>query len=57
MFKQMYQFLQIICFFNSITKSEDRALVANLIGVRHYNDPERHLGLPNMVGRCKKASF
>ncbi|KAH1107357.1 hypothetical protein J1N35_011125 [Gossypium stocksii] len=36
---------------------EDKRLVVHELGVRCSNEPERYLGLPNMVGRRKKEAF
>ncbi|KAA3479946.1 reverse transcriptase [Gossypium australe] len=35
----------------------ERTMISNALGVQSSNDPERYLGLPNMVGRKKKLSF
>ncbi|KAA3468114.1 reverse transcriptase [Gossypium australe] len=44
-------------FFSSNTREEEKNLVTRILGVRSSNDPERYLGLPNMVGRRKKEAF
>ncbi|KAA3453178.1 reverse transcriptase [Gossypium australe] len=41
----------------SNTTTADKDLVTRILGVRYSNDPERYLGLPNMVGRKKKEAF
>lgn len=33
---------------------KDRIYLLNTLGVRYSNDPERYLGLPNLMGRSKK---
>ncbi|KAK5802153.1 hypothetical protein PVK06_029736 [Gossypium arboreum] len=44
-------------FFSTNPSEEDRKLVVNIFRVQSLNEPERYLGLPNMVGRRKKESF
>ncbi|KAG8483579.1 hypothetical protein CXB51_023543 [Gossypium anomalum] len=45
-------------FFSAQTfKKIDISLVTRVLGVRCSTDPERYLGLPNLVGRKKRASF
>ncbi|KAH1030918.1 hypothetical protein J1N35_043092 [Gossypium stocksii] len=44
-------------FFSTNTQEEDKQLVTRILEVRSSNDPERYLGLHNMVGRGKKESF
>lgn len=36
---------------------ETKAVVSNILRIRNSNNMERYLGLENMVGRNKKASF
>ncbi|KAH1130176.1 hypothetical protein J1N35_001554 [Gossypium stocksii] len=54
---QCVNFKKSTAFNSSNTSEEDRVLISCLLGVRYLNDPERYLGLPNMMGRRKKASF
>lgn len=54
---QYVNFKKSTVFFSTNTMEEDRRLVVNLMGIRSSNEPERYLGLPNMVGRRKKESF
>lgn len=44
-------------FFSSNTREEEKRVVTRILGVRSSNNPERYLGLPNMVGRRKKEAF
>ncbi|KAA3472243.1 reverse transcriptase [Gossypium australe] len=44
-------------FFSSNTTEADKDLVTRMMGVWSSNDPERYLGLPNMVGKRKKEAF
>ncbi|KAA3476816.1 reverse transcriptase [Gossypium australe] len=44
-------------FFSKNTLEEDKQMVVNLLGVCSSSEPERYLGLPNMVGRIKKEAF
>ncbi|KAA3485420.1 Pleiotropic drug resistance protein 4 [Gossypium australe] len=39
------------------TREEEKCLVTRILGVQSSNNPERYLGLPNMVGRRKKEAF
>ncbi|KAA3455054.1 reverse transcriptase [Gossypium australe] len=48
---------QCVNFDNKNTPELERNLVINILGVRSSYNPERYLGLPNMVGRRKKESF
>lgn len=50
-------FAKSTVFFSKNTLEEERQLVVNLLRVRSSDEPERYLGLPNMVGRKKKQSF
>ncbi|XP_040949964.1 uncharacterized protein [Gossypium hirsutum] len=43
--------------FSKNTSEEEKQTVVNLLGVRSSNEPERYLGLPNMVGKRKKEAF
>ncbi|KAK5774337.1 hypothetical protein PVK06_042192 [Gossypium arboreum] len=54
---QRVNFEKSTVFFSRNTEEEDRRMVVNILGVRSSNEPERYLGLPNMVGRKKKESF
>ncbi|KAA3488587.1 reverse transcriptase [Gossypium australe] len=54
---QCVNFDKSTVFFSKNTPEIDRNLVVNTLGVRCSNDPERYLGLPNMVGRKKRESF
>lgn len=44
-------------FFSSNTMESTRTHISRELGVRYSNNPEKYLGLPNMIGRQKKASF
>lgn len=44
-------------FFSSNTREEDKLEVSRVLGMRFSANPKRYLGLPNMVGRNKRASF
>ncbi|KAA3487167.1 reverse transcriptase [Gossypium australe] len=44
-------------FFSTNTQEGGKAVIYRVLGVRSSNNPERYLGLPNMVGRKKKMSF
>lgn len=54
---QCVNFKKSTIFFSKNTSAKDRRAVVNILGVRSSNDPERYLGLPNMVGRKKRESF
>ncbi|KAA3480942.1 reverse transcriptase [Gossypium australe] len=45
---QCVNFDKLTVFFSRNTSEDDRQVVANILGVRSSNDPERYLGLPNM---------
>ncbi|XP_017624629.1 uncharacterized protein LOC108468247 [Gossypium arboreum] len=42
---------------SSNTQEGEKRVVTRVLGVRSSNNPERYLGLPNLVGRKKKESF
>ncbi|KAA3488883.1 reverse transcriptase [Gossypium australe] len=44
------------CIFTN-TSEESKAVVSSLLGVRSSSNPEKYLGLLNMVGRRKKQAF
>ena len=50
-------FAKSTVFFSKNTLEEERHSTTNLLGVRSSDEPERYLGLPNMIGRKKKQSF
>lgn len=54
---QRFNFSKSTIFFSTNTEEEVRRIITRVLGVRSSNDPERYLGLPNMVGRKKKAAF
>ncbi|KAA3479130.1 reverse transcriptase [Gossypium australe] len=54
---QIVNFEKSTVFFSSNTGSEDKRIVSRMLGVRCSNDPERYLGLPNMVGKRKNEAF
>ncbi|KAA3478183.1 reverse transcriptase [Gossypium australe] len=54
---QKVNFDKSTVFFSSNTGNEDKMIVSQLLSVRSSNDPERYLGLPNMVGKRKKEAF
>ncbi|KAA3465545.1 reverse transcriptase [Gossypium australe] len=54
---QRVNFDKSTVFFSKNTSEIERNLVVRILGVRCLTDPERYLGLLNMVGRKKKESF
>lgn len=50
-------FAKSTVFFSKNTLEEEKHSTANLLGVQSSDEPERYLGLPNMIGRKKKQSF
>ncbi|KAA3484776.1 reverse transcriptase [Gossypium australe] len=54
---QCVNFSKSTVFFSPNTSEENKEAVSNLLGVRMATNPEKYLGLPNMVGRKKKESF
>ncbi|KAH1046406.1 hypothetical protein J1N35_037190 [Gossypium stocksii] len=54
---QCVNFDKSTVFFSKNISGEDKQLVVNLLRVRSLSEPERYLGLPNMVGRRKNESF
>ncbi|KAA3462798.1 reverse transcriptase [Gossypium australe] len=54
---QQVNFDKFTVFLSSNTKEDEKDLITRTLGVRSSNDPERYLGLPNMVGRRKKEAF
>ncbi|KAA3473267.1 reverse transcriptase [Gossypium australe] len=51
---QCVNFKKSKVFFSPNVTDQDRSLVVQVLGVRCSNDPERYLGLPNMVGHRMK---
>ncbi|KAA3460843.1 reverse transcriptase [Gossypium australe] len=54
---QCVNFSKSTVFFSPNTIEEDKAIVSRVLGVRITSNPEKYLGLPNMIGRKKKESF
>ncbi|KAA3482102.1 reverse transcriptase [Gossypium australe] len=54
---QQVNFDKSTVFFSANTREEERSLMTRILGVQSSNNPERYLGLPNMVGRRKKEAF
>ncbi|KAA3481359.1 reverse transcriptase [Gossypium australe] len=54
---QCVNFSKSTVFFSPNTSEENKAAVSNLLGVRMATNPEKYLGIPNMVGRKKRESF
>lgn len=44
-------------FFSKNTQEDVKMTIVGMLGVRSSINPERYLGLPNLVGRGKKATF
>ncbi|KAA3462805.1 reverse transcriptase [Gossypium australe] len=53
---QCINFEKSTVFFSSNVNEQDRNLVFQTLGVRCSDDPEKYLGLPNLVGRKKKLA-
>ncbi|KAA3469895.1 reverse transcriptase [Gossypium australe] len=51
---QQVNFDKSTIFFSSNTKVEEKGLVTRILGVRSSNNPERYLGLPNMIDLDKE---
>lgn len=43
--------------FSSNVTERYRTDLSSKLGVRYFNDPERYLGSPNMIGHNKKLAF
>lgn len=54
---QCVYFQKSTIFFKTNTIVEDRMKVATILEMQFSSNLERYLGLPNIVGREKKASF
>ncbi|KAA3456600.1 reverse transcriptase [Gossypium australe] len=54
---QCVNFSKSTVFFSPNTIEEDKAVVPRLLRIRVATNPEKYLGLPNMIGRRKKESF
>ncbi|KAA3458458.1 reverse transcriptase [Gossypium australe] len=54
---QCVNFSKSTVFFSPNSTEEIKAEVSRLLGVRVTTNPERYLGLPNMISRRKKESF
>lgn len=46
-----------MAYFSTNVSKQIREQVANILGVQSFKNPEKYLGLPNMVGKDKKISF
>lgn len=55
--RQCINFNKFTIFFSLNTSEIVREQVSIVLGVRYSNNPEKNLGLPNVVGRNRKASF
>lgn len=55
--RQCINYEKSTLYFKSNTKADVRRSVSNFLGVRYAVEPEKYLGLPNVIGRNKKASF
>ncbi|KAA3462890.1 reverse transcriptase [Gossypium australe] len=54
---QYVNFNKSTVFFSANTTETSKAMVSSLLEVRTSDNPERYLGLPNMVGRRKREAF
>ncbi|KAA3466987.1 reverse transcriptase [Gossypium australe] len=54
---QCVNFNKSTIFCSSNTSAVAKELVTDLLGVRNSSNPEKYLGLPNVVGRRKKEAF
>ncbi|KAA3457419.1 reverse transcriptase [Gossypium australe] len=54
---QCVNFDKTTVFYSTNTSAESKEVVSSLLGVRSSSNPEKYLGLPNMVGRKKKQAF
>ncbi|KAH1090134.1 hypothetical protein J1N35_017391 [Gossypium stocksii] len=54
---QCVNFEKSTAFFNSNVGVQDKNLVFQILKVRCSTNPEKYLGLPNLVGRNKKLAF
>lgn len=54
---QCVNFSKLTVFFSSKTIDEDNGRISSMLGMRFSLNLKKYLGLPNMVGRRKNASF
>lgn len=54
---QCVNYDKLIVYFSFNTLKGERQVVSDIPGVQSSSDPKRYFGLPNMVGRNKRASF
>lgn len=54
---QCFNLEKCLVFFNSNLEEDKHLNLSNSLGVQYTNSLEKYLGLPNMVGRRKKAYF
>ncbi|KAA3469418.1 reverse transcriptase [Gossypium australe] len=54
---QCVNFSKSTIFYSSNTKEEVKEVVSSMLGVRSSSNPEKYLGLPNVVGKRKKEAF
>ncbi|KAA3464320.1 reverse transcriptase [Gossypium australe] len=54
---QCVNFSKSTIFYSFNTTEEAKTMVSSLLGVRSSSNPEKYLGLPNVVGKRKKEPF
>ncbi|KAA3453480.1 reverse transcriptase [Gossypium australe] len=54
---QRVNFNKSTVFFSANTSEASKVLVSSLLEVRTSDNPEKYLGLPNMIGRRKREAF
>lgn len=54
---QCVNFIKSTIFFSLNTSKENMGIVSRSLGMRYSQNPKKYLGLPNVVGRRKKALF
>lgn len=55
--RQLVNFDKSLIYFNSNTLDVEKEMISEVMGVRAFNNPKKHLGLPTVVGRRKKDAF
>lgn len=54
---QLVNFKKSLIYFSSNVVGSSKIQLGEILGVQIANNPEKYLGLPIMISRCKKIAF